>query len=474
MICGAIAGGAPARRRDEPVSRFRYVPVRYRILGVLVALSFVNYLLRNNLSVAIPSIREEFGYSSAELGWILGSFNFAYALLQIPGGLFGQRYGPRRALAFITVSWGVLTFFTGLAPALMAASAAGAMVSLIVVRFLLGVANAPVYPVVAGAIANWFPPGRWAFPNAASSVGLALGQAALGPVVTLLIVEFGWRESFYLLAPLGLLGGAWWYWYARDTPAEHRAVTREELGVIAGDRDPGPGAGAARWRTVMLQRDVLLLSAAYFCMNYVFYMFSQWLFVYLVEERGFSLLESGLLYMLPFLTGAALAAVGGLTCDALCRRIGPRWGCRLPAMTGLVLVAAFLLAGAFSVNPYVAVAMLSLCFGFTQFTEGAFWSATTYSARPYTSAATGVLNTGGNLPGFLAPLIGLMVDQLGWISTLTSGSVFAVIGAVLWLFVQIEPRAPKLPSVAEPQPGQPARAGAQQPLPRPSPGATLQ
>jgi ACS family glucarate transporter-like MFS transporter len=424
------------RRRGE-------VPVRYRILGVLFVLAFINYLLRNNLSVAIPSIRQEFGYSSAELGWILGSFNFAYALLQIPGGLFGQRYGPRRALALIAMTWGVLTFLTGFAPALMAASATGAMASLIVVRFLMGVANAPTYTISAGAFANWFPSGHWAFPNAALSVGLTLGQAAIGPLVTLLIVEFGWRESFYLLAPLGLLGGAWWYWYGRDTPAEHRAVSGEELELIGRGRAAEPVAATPRagWRRVLLDRDVLLLAAAYFCMNYVFYMFAQWLFVYLVEERGFSLLESGFLYMLPFAAGAALAAAGGLTCDALCRRIGPRWGCRLPAMTGLVLVAMFLVAGAYSVNPYAAVLMLSLCFGFTQFTEGAFWSATTYSAGPYTSAATGVLNTGGNLPGFLAPVVGLMIDQLGWLATLASGSLFAVTGAVLWLFVRLEPRS---------------------------------
>ena len=80
--------------------------MRYRILGVLFVLSFVNYLLRNNLSIAIPSIRQEFGFTSAELGWILGSFNFSYALLQIPGGIFGQVYGPRRALTFIAVSLG--------------------------------------------------------------------------------------------------------------------------------------------------------------------------------------------------------------------------------------------------------------------------------------------------------------------------------------------------------------------------------
>ena len=148
-------------------------------------LSFVNYLLRNNLSIAIPSIQQEFSFTNAELGWILGSFNFSYALLQIPGGIFGEVYGPRRALTFIAVSWGVLTFLTGFVPALMAASATGAMVSLIVVRLLLGATNAPMFPVSAGAFASWFPVGRWAFPNAVVSVGLVLGQAAIGPIVTL-------------------------------------------------------------------------------------------------------------------------------------------------------------------------------------------------------------------------------------------------------------------------------------------------
>jgi MFS transporter, ACS family, glucarate transporter len=416
------------------------LPVRYRILAVLFVLSFVNYLLRNNLSVVVPSIREEFGYTSAELGWILGSFNFAYALLQIPGGLFGQWCGPRRALALIAVTWGVLTFLTGFVPALMAASATGAMVSLVVVRFLLGAANAPIYPVVAASVANWFPAGHWAFPNAVSSVGLALGQAAIGPIVTLLIVEFGWRESFYVLAPLGVLSGAWWYWYARDTPAEHRAVSSEELALITRDHAPAAAeSDRSRWWTIMLQRDVLLLSAAYFCMNYVFYMFAQWLFVYLVEARGFSLLESGFLYALPFGTGAILAAGGGLICDLLCHRIGPKWGCRLPAMIGLVLVAVFLLAGAHATNPYTAVLALSLCFGFTQFTEGP------YVAGRYTAAATGVLNTGGNAAGFLAPVVGLMVDQLGWISTLASGSVFALVGATLWLFIRVAPRRDRSP-----------------------------
>ena len=109
-------------------------------------------------------------------------------------------------------------------------------------------------------------------------------------------------------------------------------------------------------------------------------------------------------------------------------------------MTGLILVGAFLLAGMQAANPYVAVGLLSLCFGFTQFTEGPFASAATYVGGPHASTAFGVVNTGGNAAGFLAPVVGLLVDRAGWPVTLASGSLFAVAGAVLWLFIGVEKR----------------------------------
>ncbi len=418
------------------MNRLRGIPVRRRILGLLFVVSFVNYLLRNSISVAVPSIREEFGFSTTELGWILGSFNLTYTLLMIPGGVFGERLGARRALALITVAWGVLSWLTGFAPSLLAASAAGAMVALVIVRLLVGATNAPTFPIVAGTIESWFPPGRWAFANAVSAAGLGIGQAAIGPVVTFLILHYGWRESFYALAPVGVLAGLWWYAVARDRPEEHPAVTPAEASLIAGGRDrKAQAAVPGGWRVALLNRDVLLLSISYFCLNVVFYMFAQWLFTYLVEARGFSMLESGWLYVLPFATGSVLALVGGWSCDLLCRRLGPRRGCRTTAMSALVLVAAFLLAGAYATDPYVAVALLSLCFGFTLFADSIYWAAATYAAGPHTMSATGVLNFGGNIPGLLAPLVGYMIDHAGWIPTIASGSGVALAGAALWLFV---------------------------------------
>ena len=103
------------------------------------------------------------------------------------------------------MAWGVLTLATGFVPALLAASAGAAIVGLMVVRFLMGMTHAPIFPVSAGAFARWFPVGHWAFPNAMQSVGLGLGQACVGPLVTVLIVAFGWRASFYCLAPLAFL-----------------------------------------------------------------------------------------------------------------------------------------------------------------------------------------------------------------------------------------------------------------------------
>ena len=418
------------------------VPVRFRILGLLFVLSFVNYLLRHSMSVALPSIREEFSFTTTELGWILGSFNIAYALFQVPGGVFGDVLGPRRALTVAAVTWGVLTGVTGFAPDLLMASAGGVLAGFMVIRFLMGIINAPIFPVAAGTIANWFPAGSWGFPNAALSSGLTLGQAAVGPVATLLIIEFGWRESFIALAPVGVLAGAWWWWYGRDEPGQHPAVTRAEADLIQRGRvaqeDPSTRAG---WPAVLRNRDVLLLSTSYFCMNYVFFIFTNWLFTYLVEARGFSLLESGWINALPFIVGALFAAAGGAACDRLCLRIGPRWGCRVPGIVGLVMVAWLLLAGAGAPNPIVAVVMLSLCFGFTQFTEGAYWQATTYAAGPYTATASGVLNMGGNLAGFLAPVVGLIVDNLGWWPALATGSAFALLGAALWLFIGASPPA---------------------------------
>ncbi len=198
-------------------------------------------------------------------------------------------------------------------------------------------------------------------------------------------------------------------------------------------------------------RETLLLALSYLCMVYVFYIFFSWFYIYLVDVRGFSLLEGGVYAALPWIVGAIGASLGGALCDYLCKRIGPRWGCRLPCMIGLILVAGFLFAGVKAENPHLAVVYLSICFGFTQITEGAYWAGSTFVAGPHTAAATGILNTGGNLGGVIStPLIPILADSYGWGAALATGSVFAIIGAVLWLWIDVErPLVEEAPRTAE-------------------------
>ena len=416
------------------------IPVRWRFYTVIFALSFLAYLMRQNIHVAGEQMMPELQISELQMGWIYASFIWGYAMFQLPGGVLGKRFGPRRTLLGAGFFWVLASWLTGFLPGLWITSTAGVIGTLMGVRFLLGVAHAPMFPVQAAAVERWFPVGQWAIPNAVASTGLTLGAALAQPLVAFIMVYWGWRASFYVFVPVGI-GLFWlWWWYARDEPSAHPAMDATELALIEANRDgltQDQGVGA--WKALIRNRETVLLACAYFAQCYVFYLFFTWFFHYLVKELGFGILETGFLAALPWVTGAITATLGGLLCDGLCRRWGPRWGCRLPAISGLIGAGVFLLLGLDAESPYVAVGLLSLCFASTQLTEGAFWSAQTYVAGPYTAPACGVMNTGGNLSGIIvAPLMPFLAEHVGWVAALSTGSLLAFVGATLWFFIRAD------------------------------------
>ncbi len=131
------------------------------------------------------------------------------------------------------------------------------------------------------------------------------------------------------------------------------------------------------------------------------------------------------------------ATLGGFGCDHLIRRLGPRRGPQVLSIGSLIACAIFLFLGATSDRPYLTVILLCICFGCTQVTEAAYWSTATSVAGRHAAVACGVLNTGGNVVGFVGGmLVPLMATYFGWVTAISMGSVFAVIGAVLWLFIR--------------------------------------
>lgn len=431
-----MAGADAASSGHQPTN------VRWVILALLFTVSFVAYVLRTNMSIAGEGMMTDLGLSKIQLGMVLSAFAWGYAIFQFPGGVFGDLLGCRRALTVIAVLWGILTLATGLVPSTTLASTTFILTTLIGLRFLMGVVQAPLFPVSCGGmIGNWFPVSGWAFPNGLTSTGLTLGAAATAPLIAWLMNTVGWRASFFLTAPLAfLIAGAWW-WYVRDDPADHPRVGAEELDLINSGR-PSPDEAIedkTAWKRVLKNRDILLLTASYFCMNYVFYIFFNWFFIYLVDVRKFEILEGSTFAAAPWMVGAVAASAGGLWCDRLCKRIGSRWGCRIPAITGLSLVAGLLFLGATAENPHLAVVLLALSFGCTQLTEGSYWAAAISVSGKHASAATGVMNTGGNIAGGIgALLVPIMAEAFGWVPALATGSVFAMIGVGLWLFIRAD------------------------------------
>jgi ACS family glucarate transporter-like MFS transporter len=345
--------------------------VRWIVLALIILASFISYVLRSNMSIVAPTMKTDLGLTEVQLGMVFSAFAAGYAIFQFPAGVFGGLFGSRLAIATIAVVWGVLTIATGLIPGSDAASIGVVVASLVALRFLVGVSHAPIFPVTGGTTADWFPIGHWGLPLGLSSTGLTLGAAATAPLIVWLVDAYGWRGSFFLTAPAAFLLAAAWWWFVRDYPRDHPKVSPRELALIDANRPP-PQSHAERkgaWKKVLKNRDILLLTASYFCMNYIFYLFFNWFFFYVTDVKGFSEQEAGMLTAALWVVGAVGATIGGFSCDRFIGRFGLRQGPRILSITSLILSGLFLVLGATASGLYATVSLLCLSFGFTQITE---------------------------------------------------------------------------------------------------------
>ncbi len=425
----------------EILAAARPTRVRLLVLALMCLASFVAYILRTNMSVAGEAMIRDLGLSELQLGMVLSAFAWGYGLLQLPGGLLGERLGARWMMTLMALAWGILTLLTAMVPGAPGVSPLVCLGALVSIRLFMGIAQAPLYPVTGGiTTAAWYPITTWAFVNGLSTTALTLGAAAAGPGVAWLVTTLGWRSSFLAVAPLGIAMAGLWWWIYRDDPKEHPGVNAEEVRLIHAGRPQVEGKRASvAWTAVLAHPDVLAVTLSYFCMNYVFYLFFNWFYYYLVVVRGVPQQVGGYFLAAQWMIGSAAASLGGWLCDRLSLRFGRRFGCRLTAMGGLLACAPLLVAGAMAPEPMVAVALLSLSFGATQITDGAFWVAAMRIGGPHAPAATGLMNTGGNVVGGIgAILVPLVAHRLGWVAALSTGAIFAVAGALLWMWVRAD------------------------------------
>jgi ACS family glucarate transporter-like MFS transporter len=417
--------------------RAAWFPIRWRIFSFLFGFGFVAYIQQKTITVAAVPMMPALGLSQSQISYIMQAFVLGYAIFQLPGGIIGQRLGARMTFVIIGIAAFLATLAMPLVPEFF--QGAALIAALFGVQLVLGLSQGAIFPISAGVFEAWFPAKRWALVQGLQTAGLGLGAAVTPPLIVYLMGRLGWQRGLAWASLPAVALIALWAWYGRNTPREHPAISARELAEIGSQPPTHSSVSVKQLLTLAADRNVMLLFISYMSMNYTFYLLSNWVVLYLVQERHFSLLESGWLAMAPPLAAALGAGVGGAITGALAQRFGSLWGYRILPLVALIAGAVLLLVAVNASNPYLAVAALASCFGAVELTEGAYWGAGMAVGRGDTMAVCGIMNTGGNLGGIIGiPIVGYFSGLHAWNTAFFIGVGFAIVSALAWLGIRVD------------------------------------
>lgn len=391
--------------------------VRLQVAAFVTLVTFLTYLDRLNLSIAGKSIQDELHLSTETMGWVLSAFLLGYALLQIPGGWLGDRFGARTVLAGAVLLWSVFTVLTAFAPQLPIARWLGAVWALMIVRFLVGVGEAASSPNANKIIAAWMGSNHRGFGTSFSILGIGLGGAMTPPLIAWIMQRWGWRTSFVAAGIAGLAVAVAWYWFVTDTPEEHPKVNRAELELIRSRRSHNKERAETPvpWGRILRSRSVWGLALGYLCQGFPIYFFHTWFFIYLVNIRGMSVTKGSFWGSFPYVAIALLAPLGGVFSDGVSNRLGKRAGRRTAITVGMGASAVLLFAGSHTAANLPALLMLGFGAGFNMFAATSFWATAIDLSEAHTASVSGLMNTFGNLGGWLSPIVtAYLATRHGW------------------------------------------------------------
>jgi len=421
----------------------RRTRVRYFLAFWLFVLSGVAFLDRTNISIAGIQISTEYGLGNQRLGWIFSAFLIGYAGFQLPAGWLATHYGPRRVLTLGVMWWGIATALTALLPS----GISHAVMLLIAIRFALGAGEAVIYPAANQFVARWVPVRERGVINGLIFAGVGAGSGLTPPLLTWLITHHGWRAAFWFSAVIGVIAGAVWWQYARDTPEEHFDVGPLELSEIRAGISgavPEPRAVSVEddvisWKAIFRRRDLPALMVGYFSFGYIAWIFFSWFFLYMAQVRGFDLKSSARYSMLPFLSMTVCCLAGGVLSDRLTSSYGLRIGRGGLASAALLCTACFLVIGSKVHSPQLAGVILAGGAGALYLSQSSFWSVSIDIAGRSSGVFSSMVNMGGQIGGAVtASLTPWIAQRFGWSISFAVAAALAVVGALCWMTVHPE------------------------------------
>jgi MFS transporter, ACS family, D-galactonate transporter len=468
---GAISEAGLQRTGREAVPRPSWV--RWRIVLLMMAFSFMSYFNRTSLPVAgVERIMPRYAIDPERMGLAYSAFLVTYTLFMVPGGYLVDRFGPKVALVAIGFGSAFCAGLTGIwGHAMLAAS--GSLVAIVIARGLMGIFSAPIYPASGRMLINWLPARQRAL-----AMGMIVGSAPVAIASTYvlfgrLIERIDWPAAFVVIGVLTAALALLWIAYATDSPRAHPGVNAPERELIGeglptaaaivkppGD-DPALAAHDAPasrpdarplWQRMLTSRSVILLALSYAAVGYFEYMLFYWIQYYFETVLQMGKQESRYYAGIPPLAMAAGFPLGGWVTDLMRDVLGPRWGRSAVGMGCMLASAAALAVVPFARQPVWLVIWFSLAMGFMGASDVVFWTTSIELGGRRGGTTGGFNNFLGNLGGTIAPalspVIAAFIDKRrhalpsllllfgdGWSTALAFASLLCLIGALFWIWI---------------------------------------
>ncbi|CAH9097098.1 unnamed protein product [Cuscuta europaea] len=397
---------------------------------VIVLLCFAAFLLCNmdrvNMSIAILPMSKEYNWNSATVGLIQSSFFWGYLLTQIAGGIWADKLGGKLVLGFGVIWWSIATVLTPIA-------AKVGLPFLLVMRAFMGIGEGVAMPAMNNLLSNWIPVSERSRSLALVYSGMYLGSVTGLAISPALIQSFGWPSVFYSFGSLGSIWFAFWLRKAYSSPKEDPGLSMAEKKLIMGGSISKEPVTNIPWRLILSKAPVWALIISHFCHNWGTFILLTWMPTYYNQVLKFNLTESGLFCVLPWLTMAVCANIGGWIADTLVSKGFSITSVRkIMQSIGFLGPAFFLTQLKHVKTPALAVLCMACSQGSDAFSQSGLYSNHQDIGPRYSGVLLGLSNTAGVLAGVLGTAATGYILQNGWDDVFKVAVALYIIGTLVW------------------------------------------
>ncbi|SDG26875.1 MFS transporter [Pseudomonas abietaniphila] len=413
--------------------------IRYLILLILFIVTTLNYADRATLSIVGSTLQKDLGLTPVQMGVIFSAFAWAYVIGQIPGGWLLDRFGSKRVYAWSIFLWSIFTLLQGFVGVL---SVSAIVVALFILRFMVGLAESPSFPGNSRIAAAWFPTAERGTAAGIFTSAQYFATVLFAPLMGWITFQYGWHYVFLVMGGLGILMSLIWL-KTIHAPRQHPKVNEAELqhissggGLIEMDQIGVKNEFTRpRWthfKQLLTHRMMLGVFIGQYCINTLSYFFLTWFPVYLVQDRGMSILKAGLVASVPAICGFLGGVLGGIISDGMLRRgRSLTWSRKTPLVLGMLMSTSMIACNYIDAEWLVVTVMAIAYFGKGFGAIG--WAVVADTApKQIAGLCGGMFNGFGNTAGITTPIvIGFILQSTG---SFEGALIFVAANALVAMF----------------------------------------